>query len=210
MKNVVEEFEDALLSLDRIKIKEILVENSASGDFIKTLENIVVPAMENMGFKWESGEIALSQIYMSGRICEDIVDEMLPKTKAKRVDDPNLALVVFNDYHTLGKRIVYTFLRASGYTIVDYGQESDIDNLIKNLKKDNIEILLISVLMLNSALHIKKLTEKIKQENLNVKVIVGGAPFRFDNKLSEDIGADAYATNASQVIDIIEELKDIS
>lgn len=210
MQNVVEEFEDALLSLDRVKVKDILVENSSSNDFIKTLEEIVVPAMESMGLQWEEGGIALSQIYMSGRICEDIVDEILPKTNSKRVDDPNLGLVVFNDYHTLGKRIVYTFLRASGYNVVDYGQESDIDNLIKNVKEDNIEILLISVLMLNSALHIKKLTEKIKQDNLNIKVIVGGAPFRFDKKLSEDIGADAYATNASQVIDIIEELKDKS
>ena len=210
MQNVVEEFEDALLSLDRLKVRDILVENSNSDNFIKALEDIVVPAMESMGVKWEDGGIALSQIYMSGRICEDIVDELLPKTKSKRVDDPNLGLVVFNDYHTLGKRIVYTFLRASGYAIVDYGQEADIDNLIKNLKKDNIEILLISVLMLNSALHIKKLIEKIKQENLNIKVIVGGAPFRFDNKLSEDIGADAYATKASQAIDIIEKLKDIS
>ena len=210
MQEIVKEFEDALLSLDRIKVKDILLENSASGDFIKTLEEIVVPAMENMGLKWESGEIALSQIYMGGRICEEIVDELLPKTDNKRIDDPNLALVVFNDYHTLGKRIVYTFLRASGYSVVDYGQQSSIDELIQKVKEDNIEILLISVLMLNSALNIKKLTDKIKQENLNVKVVVGGAPFRFDNKLCEDIGADAYATNASQVIDIIEEIKDIS
>ena len=210
MQEIVKEFEDALLSLDRIKVKDILLENSASGDFIKTLEEIVVPAMENMGLKWESGEIALSQIYMGGRICEEIVDELLPKTDNKRIDDPNLALVVLNDYHTLGKRIVYTFLRASGYAIIDYGQQSSIDDLIKKVQEDNIEILLISVLMLNSALNIKKLTDKIKQENLNVKVVVGGAPFRFDKKLCEDIGADAYATNASQVIDIIEEIKDIS
>lgn len=210
MQEIVKEFEDALLSLDRIKVKDILLENSASGDFIKTLEEIVVPAMESMGLKWESGEIALSQIYMGGRICEEIVDELLPKTDNKRIDDPNLALVVLNDYHTLGKRIVYTFLRASGYAVIDYGQQSSIDELIQKVKEDNIEILLVSVLMLNSALNIKQLTDKIKQENLNVKVVVGGAPFRFDKKLCEDIGADAYATNASQVIDIIEEIKDIS
>ncbi len=160
MKDVIDDFENALLSLDRVKVREILVENSTSGDFIETLEMIVVPTMESLGLKWESGEIALSQIYMGGRICEEIVDELLPKTASKRVDNPNLGLVVFNDYHTLGKRIVYTFLRASGYEVVDYGQENSIEALIKNLKNDHIEILLISVLMLNSALHIKELIKK--------------------------------------------------
>ena len=209
MQDVIDDFENALLSLDRLKVRDILVEDSTSGDFISTLERIVVPTMESLGLKWESGEIALSQIYMGGRICEEIVDEILPQTTSKRVDDPNLGLVVFNDYHTLGKRIVYTFLRASGYEVIDYGQQSDIETLIKSLKNDNIKILLVSVLMLNSALHIKDLIEKIKQEKMNIKVIVGGAPFRFDKDLANEIGADAYATNASKVIDVIEKLKDI-
>lgn len=210
MQEIINDFENALLSLNRIKVKDILVENTTSGDFIDTLEQIVVPTMESMGLKWENGEIALSQIYMGGRICEEIVDEMLPKTKSKRVDDPNLGLVVFNDYHTLGKRIVYTFLRASGYDLVDYGQENSIDNLITHLKEDKIEILLVSVLMLNSALHLKELIARIQQEGMNVKVVVGGAPFRFDKDLYKEIGADAMATNASKVIDVIEALKDQS
>ena len=208
MQEIINDFENALLSLDRLKVKDILIKYSTSNDFIDTLEKIVVPTMESLGLKWESGEIALSQIYMGGRICEEIVDEVLPQTTFTRVDDPNLGLVVFNDYHTLGKRIVYTFLRASGYEVVDYGQQSDIETLIKSLKDDNIEILLISVLMLNSALHIKELIEKIKQEKLDIKVIVGGAPFRFDKDLANEIGADAFATNASKVIDVIEKLKD--
>ncbi len=210
MKDIINEFEDALLSLNRVKVKDILLEYSSSGNFIDTLEQIVVPSMESMGSKWESGDIALSQIYMGGRICEEIVDELLPKTKSKRIDDPNLGLVVFNDYHTLGKRIVYTFLRASGYDVIDYGQENSIENLIESIKNDGIEILLVSVLMLNSALHIKELIAKIKQNGLKVKVVVGGAPFRFDKNLYKEIGADAFATNASQIIDIIEDLKDIS
>ncbi len=207
MKDIIDDFENALLSLDRVKVRDILVENSTSSDFIETLEKIVVPTMESLGIKWESGEIALSQIYMGGRICEEIVDELLPKTASKRVDNPNLGLVVFNDYHTLGKRIVYTFLRASGYEVVDYGQENSIEALIKNLKNDHIEILLISVLMLNSALHIKELIKKMEEEELNIKVIVGGAPFRFDKDLSKEIGADAYATNASKVLDAIEKVR---
>lgn len=208
MDTIVEEFENALLSLDRIKIKEILSSHNNNGDFMSSLENIVVPAMENIGHKWEAGEVALSQTYMGGKICEEIIDKLIPQTNTKRINDPKIAIVVYKDYHLLGKRIVSTFLRASGYEVLDYGQANSIKQLIEKIKEDKIEILLISVLMLNSALNVKKFISKLREENLETKVIVGGAPFRFDTNLSKEIEADACATNASSVLKIINTLRD--
>lgn len=207
MDTTVEEFENALLSLDRLKIKEILSSMAGSDNFMSALENIVVPAMEDIGNKWGKGEVALSQIYMSGRICEEVVDQLIPKTNSTRIDDPKMAIVIYKDHHVLGKRIVYAFLRASGYSVIDYGQESSIKNLVEKIKNDNIEILLISVLMLNSALNIKELILRMREDNLKTKIIVGGAPFRFDTNLYKEIGADAYGSNASDVLDIIKTLK---
>lgn len=210
MDNKISLFEEALLSLDRVKINNMLTHEAGLSNILKRLEEVVVPAMENIGKKWEKGELALSQVYMSGKICEEIVDELIPKSTSKRIDDPNIALAIYQDHHVLGKMMVYTFLRASGYDVYDYGYQSDPKELVEKLKQDNIEILLISVLMLNSAIHIKELMELLETELPNVKVIAGGAPFRFDRQLYKEVGVDAMATNASQVIDIIEELKDQS
>ncbi len=204
---IIKEFETALLTLDRLKVKTILVDQTKENDFLKSLEDIVVPAMESIGKKWEDGKVALSQVYMGGKICEEIVDELLPQTNTKRVNDPNLGLLVYKDYHMLGKQIVYTFLRASGYDVKDYGSQHNIDEIIQNIKKDNIQILLISVLMLNSALNIKELILAIKQNGLKTKVIVGGAPFRFDKGLYKEVGANATASIASGVLDVIENLR---
>ena len=207
MDIIVEELENALLSLDRLKVKSILSSEDNKKDFMSALENIVVPAMESIGLKWEAGEVALSQVYMSGKICEEIVEQLIPKTNSKRVEDPNIAIVVYKDYHMLGKRIVSTFLRACGYDILDYGQVSDIEELIQKIKNDKIEILLISVLMLNSALNVKEFIVKLREENLKTKVVVGGAPFRFDTALYKEIGADAYGESASDVLEIIKMLR---
>lgn len=207
MNVIVEEFENALLSLDRVKVKNILSSEYNLGNFMLTLENIVVPAMESIGSKWEKGKVALSQVYMSGKICEEVVDVLIPQTNTKKKDDPNLAIVVYKDYHLLGKRIILTFLRACGYDILDYGQASNIEELIQKIKNDKIEILLISVLMLNSALNVKEFILKLKQDNLTTKVVVGGAPFRFDANLYKEVGADAYSANASGILEIIKTLK---
>jgi len=207
IETISKELEEALLSLDRIETEFILTNLASQKDFTLVLEQNIVPIMESIGEKWERGEVALSQVFMGGKILEDIVDKMMPKTNTKRVDDPNIALILYKDHHLLGKRIVSSLLRARGYEFKDYGQQFDIGQLIDKLKEDNIEILLISVLMLNSALDIKKLILQMREEKLAIKVVVGGAPFRFDIELGDEIGADYYATQASQVLEIIEKIQ---
>ena len=121
---------------------------------MQAVEELMVPALIQLGEEWNAGKIALSQIYMSSRICEDIVDRMLPATATERKGQPRLAIVVLSDYHTLGKRIVLSVMRASGFDVLDYGR-MDVDELVERVLADDVKILLISVLMLPSALKVK-------------------------------------------------------
>jgi methanogenic corrinoid protein MtbC1 len=72
---------------------------------------------------------------------------------------------------------------------------------------DGIEILLISTLMLSSALRVAEVRESIEKAGCRVKIIVGGAPFRFDENLWREVGADAMCRNASDVIATIAALQ---
>ncbi len=56
-----------------------------------------------------------------------------------------MAIAVLDDYHLLGKRMVYSVLRASGYELTDYGTV-DGDALVGHVVRDGIVVLLISVL----------------------------------------------------------------
>ena len=173
---------DALLRIDQLKVKEIFSLANPHVDPIERIENLISPALEWIGAEWEQGRLSLSQVYMSGRICEDMVNEILPTSQARSINQPAMAIAVLEDYHTLGKRIVYSMLRSAGYVLRDYGRVT-VEELIKNIAQDRIEIILISVLMLPSALRVKKLHQSLDLAGLPVKIIVGGAPFRFDPKL---------------------------
>jgi monomethylamine corrinoid protein len=203
MTNPETEFENALLSLNRMAAKNLISEIADVQGAMQCVEKVVVPVMERIGSKWEEGDVALSQLYMSGRICEEIVDTILPPLDPDRKKQPNMAIVLFNDYHFLGKRIVYTMLRSSGFELQDYGQSTDIEALTERVKTDDIKVLLVSVLMLNSALRIKSLIEKIRVTSPETQIVVGGAPFRFDPQLWQEIGADAMGKNASEAVDIV-------
>ena len=200
-----ERFERALLSVDRILVRRILTECKDALPTFRILEDLLIPAMERIGKGWELGTVALSQVYMSGRICEELLDSILPAGKAPFRDHQVMAIAVLNDYHMLGKRIVGSVLRAGGFRLLDYGTV-DVEGLVNRVKDDHVEVLLISTLMLHSALRVKEVGERLHAAGCSVKLVVGGAPFRLDRQLWKEVGADAVGYNASDALAIVAEM----
>ena len=197
------EMENALISVDRVRAIRIVRDSCITGSPFMCLETLIVPVLESVGRRWETGDVALSQVYMSGRICEEIVDTMLPAGDPRRVDQPRMAIAVLEDQHTLGKRIVLSVLRAGGYVVTDYGYGLSVDQLIDQLISDKVIILLISTLMLPAAIRSKEVITRIREIQPQTKIIVGGAPFIFDPLLWEEVGADAMGYAASDTLDLV-------
>lgn len=203
MDELTSELYDALASLDRPRIEAIFQQAVGRGTPMQAVEALMVPALVKLGDEWNAGRIALSQIYMSSRICEDIVERVLPATAAERKGHPRPAIVVLSDYHTLGKRIVLSVMRASGFDVIDYGR-MDADELVARVQADDIGILLISVLMLPSALKVKAVRRALDAAGgSRVRIAVGGAPFLFDAELWREVGADAMGRNAADAVAIV-------
>jgi methanogenic corrinoid protein MtbC1 len=142
-------------------------------------------------------------VYMSGRICEELVDDLLPPGDPARKDHPAMAIAVLDDYHLLGKRLVYSVLRAGGFALHDYGRVT-VDEAVRRSGEDGIRILLISTLMLPSALRVRDLVMRLKSPRRKIKVVVGGAPFLFDPQLWREVNADAMGRSASEAVEILE------
>jgi len=202
MASLPEQFAQALLSLDRLEAKRLVTAAADQMSPMELVDNVIVSALTRIGKDWERGETALSQVYMSGRICEELVDALLPPGDPLRQDQPPMAIAVLDDYHLLGKRVVYSVLRAGGFDLKDYGRVT-VDEAVSRVQADRIRVLLISTLMLNSALHVRDVVAGLKTSRLNVKVVVGGAPFNFDARLWSDVNADAMGRSASDVTGII-------
>lgn len=207
MEELTRPFREALESLDRVGADRIFQQALARMRPIEAIEQIVAPALQQIGTAWEDGNIALSQVYMSGRFCEELVDRVLPPSDPDRKHQPRSAIVVLNDYHMLGKRIVYSLMRASGFELFDYGR-MDVDELVQRVLTDKIHVLLISVLILPSALSVRDVCAGLKASNPRVRIVVGGAPFRFDAHMWQEVGADAMGNSASDAVSIVRQWMD--
>jgi len=200
MTELSDQFEKAILSLDRVAARKLLQNVDDSPLPWSTIETVLSTTLEKIGRSWETGTLALAQVYMCGRICEELIDTLTSGAIAvERRNQPRMAIAVLEDYHFLGKRMVYSVLRASGFELLDYGHQ-DADGLIRRVKEDGIEIVLISTLMLPSALRVGDVKAKLDG---TTKVLVGGAPFRFDERLWKEVGADAMGQSASDAISLV-------
>ena len=203
MDTWADELYDALVTLDRPRTEALFLQAAGRTSPMHAIETLMVPALIQLGHAWDKGQIALSQIYMSSRICEDIVEHSLPATAAERKTLPRLAIVVLSDYHTLGKRIVLSVLRASGFEVLDYGR-MEPHELVERVLADHVKILLISVLMLPSALKVKDVCAALAERGSPVRVAVGGAPFLFDPELWREVGADAMGRTAADAVTVVQ------
>ena len=205
IENYLDGFEIALYQIDRIRIEEIINQAKELFQPIQIANVLITPTLQKIGEKWDDGSVGLAQIYMAAKICEDVIDKLISFKEIEIKDHPKIGIVVFEDYHELGKRTIQMYLHNSGYNIIDYGAGIVSEDLLRNVKRDNIELLFISTLMLRSALRIKDFIDKKNEAELNIKIIVGGAPFNFDTELWKVVGADAYGRNPSDVLHLLSE-----
>lgn len=196
-----EEFEKALLMMDRVRAEEIIRQSSIT----KIAENVVIMALERIGRGWQDGSVALAQVYMSGIICEEVMDLVLRAHPLENKKQVKIGIAVLEDHHQLGKRIICSILRSSGYEIIDYGHGIGVEELIVKTVDDQLEILLISTLMLPSALKVKYVIKGLKEQGVKTRVIAGGAPFRLDPELAKAVGVETVK-NASDLPALIEKV----
>lgn len=208
MNTLIATFRAALEALDKVGAERAFQQALARLSPIAAVEQLVIPALEQIGDAWQNGGVALSQVYMSSRFCEELVLQVLPPSDPDRKSQPRSAIVVLNDYHMLGKRIVYSIMRASGFELFDYGR-MDVDQLVERALADKIRVLLISVLILPSALKVREVCTRLRASG-PIMVIVGGAPFLFDQDLWREVGADAMGRSAADAVALTRDWMEIT
>lgn len=202
---LIEALVHALLLLDKLGVRSALAEAGNNFSPLQIIDKLVAPAMEEIGGGWSKGQVSLAQVYMSGRICEEVVSPLILSEGLPIKRQPVIAIAVLEDYHSLGKKIVGAFLRSNGFNLIDYGRMT-VEDLARRTIKDKIAILLISTLMLPSALKVKAVRQRLNAETTSdskIKIVVGGAPFLFDAELWKEVRADAMGKSAAEAAHII-------
>ncbi|MGZ8578059.1 MAG: cobalamin B12-binding domain-containing protein [Actinomycetota bacterium] len=174
------------------------------------LEDAMAVAMFDLGEMWKRGEVFLPEVVASAevfRACNAIVE---PALLAQRGEADGGHLVVLatvkGDLHDLGKNMVAAMLRTSGFEVLDLGKDVSADRIIEAIRERTPVIVGLSALLTTTVPYQQTVIERLGTEGLRdrVKVMVGGAPVT--PEWAERIGADGYANNAPEAVDIARKL----
>ena len=196
-------FEQALLRGDRAAARAVIRDDLGSDDPVIVSEAVVVPALERIGAAWESGTISLATLYLSGVLAEEVVAEVLPSARPAADGAPGIAIVVLEDHHVLGKRLVLSALRSAGYAVEDYGHGLSPRDVVARCRAEDPRVLLVSTLMLPAALRVRDLADSLAELEARPALFVGGAPFRMDPELWREVGADGAGRNSADALRLV-------
>jgi 5-methyltetrahydrofolate--homocysteine methyltransferase len=179
------------------------------------LEEGMAVAMFDLGEMWKRGEVFLPEVVASAEVfkaCNAIVEPAL--LAQRRPGDEAAALVMLltvkGDLHDLGKNMVGAMLRTSGFEVMDLGKDVNADRVIGAIREHRPAIVGMSALLTTTVPYQQTVIERLVTEGLrdSVKVMVGGAPVT--PEWADRIGADGYANNAPEAVDIARKLTGVS
>ena len=113
---------------------------------------------------------------------------------------------VAGDIHDIGKTIVAAMLTANGFEVIDLGVDVSVETFVEKVREIQPHILALSALLTTSMPMQKEVIEALKKAGLRhrVKVMIGGLPVT--SKWAEEIGADGYAANAAEAVEVAKKL----
>ncbi len=175
-----------------------------SRDEMAVVNDLLIPALDKVGDRYEKGEIFLpSLIASAAAACRgfEVVRTRLAE-KGKKAADRGKILVatVKGDIHDIGKNIVKVVLENYGYTVIDLGKDVPPERIVETAMRENIRLIGLSALMTTTAPRMAETIALLRQSGHDCRVWVGGAVL--SPEYAERIGADFYAADAKQSVDI--------
>ena len=174
------------------------------------IDNILLPAIQDVGELFDSGKYFLPQLISSAEAMKKSIEYLEPMLQDHNTTEEMptvLIATVEGDIHDIGKNLVALMLKNYGFRVIDLGKDVKGEEIIKAAKEHNASVIALSALMTTTMLQMKQIIELKKKEQLDVKVIIGGAVITQD--YADEIGADGYAKDAQEAVKLTQRLLNI-
>lgn len=191
-------------NLDAVEITKQLLAQGVEPKYI--LDNGLMPGIEIVGIRFRDNQIFVPQVLISARAMKSSLSLLEPLLSKAELHGMGTVVIgtVKGDIHDIGKNIVAMMLRSSGFSVIDLGIDTRAEKFIDTIKQENAQVLGMSALLTTTMPYMKTVIEKLKEEKIDVRVMVGGAPI--SKAFAEQIGADGYARNATEAVSLAKKL----
>ena len=183
-------------------------ELAAGVDALELVQKHMVPAMDEVGRRFECEEYFVPELLLAARAMKASLEFVRPLLAAQGAEPAGRVVIgtVKGDLHDIGKNIVAAMLEGAGFEVIDLGADVPAEKFVNAVKEKNANLVCFSALLTVTMPSMKTAIEAIKAAGLRekVKVMIGGAPVT--QQYADQIGADGYGENAAVAVSIARRL----
>lgn len=144
---------------------------------VDILNNVLLPAMKEVGDKFGAGELILPFVLQSAEVMKKTVahlENYLEKVEGVTKGTVVIA-TVYGDVHDIGKNLVKTILANNGYTVIDLGKQVPAETIITKAVEVNATAIGLSALLVSTSKQMPLIINELHRRGLKFPVLVGGA-----------------------------------
>ena len=170
----------------------------------------LVPGMEVVGQRFESGEYFLPQLVIAANAMQRAMELLEPELHARHQLSEYAGAVVIGtvkgDIHEIGKSLVATMLSVHGFRVHDIGVDVSAESFVQKVKETGANLVGLSALLTTTMTAQREVIQAFEEAGIRdrIKVLVGGAPVT--REWSEAIRADGYAEDAMAAVELSKRL----
>jgi trimethylamine corrinoid protein len=214
MSDVLNQLQESVIAGEPEQARELTTQALEAGIApLDAIDQALNPGMQAVGDKYECGDYFIPDLMMAAEAMKAAMEKLEPELMARQEQRQILGTVVIGtvegDIHEIGKSLVATMLGAAGFQVYDLGVDVPVDRFVEQIKATNANVLGLSALLTTTMRNQEAVIKALKEAGLRegVKVVVGGAPA--SSEWAATIGADAYAENANEAVDVVKQLLEV-
>lgn len=203
LDSIIQAYNEAVIETDKEAAFAVVDRALASGLSAEDVVfKVVIPAVEEMMADiTRDPDANLAQHFMTAQIAAEVTEKMLEKfAHPPEIVGRVVIGTAAGDLHSLGKRIVMGCLKALMVEVVDLGVNVPAEKFVDAAVDRQADVIAVSAMMVHTATGdngARKVRQLLDERGLagRIKLVVGGAPYRFDNDLYKIVGADGWAAD---------------
>ena len=187
---------------------------SANESALELLNNVLLPAMQEIGDQFGRGELILPFVLQSAEImraASDHLEQYLEKS-ASTSRGRLLLATVYGDVHDIGKNLIKIILSNNGYDVIDLGKQVPVETIIDQAISQKVDAIGLSALLVSTSQQMPLVVNALQEKDMQLPVLIGGAAVNqaFAERIGQGnnghpyAGGVHYCADAFDALDVLE------
>lgn len=207
------EYLEALLGGKRENAMKMILDRAKEESQIKDLYiHVFQPVQQELGRLWQMNKISVAQEHYCTAVTQLVMSQLYPYIfSTDKKETVFIGACVGDELHEIGIRMLTDFLEMEGWDTYFLGANTPITGVLQSISEYKADIIGISATMTYHIHKVGELIAAIRSEHRydEVKILAGGYPFNRDTGLWKKVGADGFARNADEAVEVGKKLLSI-